>query len=526
VQATPSSSGGCGRLVLIALAIVTGSFALLGVAIAAFYLEENARGDAAWNKTRREIEAKGVSLNRTDYLPKFPPPGQNFGALSIFALEPDPAGKDSSLKAAALKNALDPILSRLRRTAQAQTSSPGPLPFLGKWDQSPRPRLEEIRAGLKEAFRSVHPGASPPEDASATDLLREICPALGELRDENPHRPYCIFPMRFEVHPPADFSFEPISALMGLSRALTYDERVALYEGNGELALDDLAVGRKVMQGLRAEPLMISGLIAVFFEEEQSAVIQQGLADHNWTDAQLQELDRGLGALDMIDAARFWITGELVVYGRPLGDYYEHHRWASDDIFRAWQNRPFDFDYKPPFLTKLSFYLEPRGWLELDRASGDGYWLRDVASLFDSRRQYVDSGRFDALTEAIGQGRSWSFWSLPAIDTKGLMIGEVKDLAMAQVRIDEARIACRLERYRLAHGAFPGSLAALNDPALPHDVMDGNPYHYQRQADGSYLLYSVAWNQIDDHDDHLFQPGQSRIDALDWSWPSGYPKAK
>ena len=72
--------------------------------------------------------------------------------------------------------------------------------------------------------------------------------------------------------------------------------------------------------------------------------------------------------------------------------------------------------------------------------------------------------------------------------------------AIGQATADEATLACALERYRLAHGQLPDRLEALAPDfiaALPHDVITGAAYKYQRTAD-SFLLYSVGWNETED----------------------------
>jgi len=73
--------------------------------------------------------------------------------------------------------------------------------------------------------------------------------------------------------------------------------------------------------------------------------------------------------------------------------------------------------------------------------------------------------------------------------------------AYAQESVDLARVAIALERYRLAHGEHPESLDALAPQFianLPHDIINGQPLHYRRTADGQFVLYSVGWNETDD----------------------------
>ena len=97
--------------------------------------------------------------------------------------------------------------------------------------------------------------------------------------------------------------------------------------------------------------------------------------------------------------------------------------------------------------------------------------------------------------------------------------------ARAQVFLDEARVACALERYRMAHKQLPEELSALA-PAfiskLPHDIIDGQPLRYRREADGGYVLYSVGWNGTDDHGTLVFKKSQHnpQVDSFegDWVW--------
>ena len=73
--------------------------------------------------------------------------------------------------------------------------------------------------------------------------------------------------------------------------------------------------------------------------------------------------------------------------------------------------------------------------------------------------------------------------------------------AAAQTAVNQALLACALVRYRLAGGAFPETLSALVPTfltPLPNDLITGEPYPYRRTADGSFLLYSIGWNETDD----------------------------
>jgi hypothetical protein len=79
--------------------------------------------------------------------------------------------------------------------------------------------------------------------------------------------------------------------------------------------------------------------------------------------------------------------------------------------------------------------------------------------------------------------------------------GAFAKTAFAQTGAQAAVGACALERFRLANRGYPESLEALKPgyiDKLPADIIDGQPLRYKRTGKGSYLLYSIGWNMIDD----------------------------
>jgi hypothetical protein len=94
--------------------------------------------------------------------------------------------------------------------------------------------------------------------------------------------------------------------------------------------------------------------------------------------------------------------------------------------------------------------------------------------------------------------------------------------ATAQTSANQAALACALERYRLANGQFPDSLAQLSPRFItnaPNDVITGQPYKYRRADDGQFILYSVGWNEKDDGG----IPGDSLYDKDKGDWVWSYP---
>ena len=100
--------------------------------------------------------------------------------------------------------------------------------------------------------------------------------------------------------------------------------------------------------------------------------------------------------------------------------------------------------------------------------------------------------------------------------------------AFMQNQVNMLMVACALERYRLAQGQYPDALDALSArfaPALPHDIINGQPLKYRRLENGRFILYSVGWNEKDDGGVVAATKGTTpRQDQLQGDWVFQYPE--
>jgi hypothetical protein len=87
--------------------------------------------------------------------------------------------------------------------------------------------------------------------------------------------------------------------------------------------------------------------------------------------------------------------------------------------------------------------------------------------------------------------------------------------------------AIALKRYQLGRGNLPPTLAALVPdylPVVPLDPVDGQPLRYRLNPDGTFGLYSIGEDGVDDGGDAA-RPGSNSsrrpnfVFARDWVWP-------
>jgi hypothetical protein len=79
--------------------------------------------------------------------------------------------------------------------------------------------------------------------------------------------------------------------------------------------------------------------------------------------------------------------------------------------------------------------------------------------------------------------------------------------------------AVALKRYQLRHGQYPTELSALVPEflaAVPRDPVDGQPLRYHLKADGTFLLYSVGEDGVDNGGD-----AASPVKSDTFGWQKG-----
>jgi hypothetical protein len=243
----------------------------------------------------------------------------------------------------------------------------------------------------------------------------------------------------------------------------------------------------------------------------------------------LLEIEHLLSSINLLSDGQFAMRGEAAFSVAEI-DYYRHSRVNLYGLLQGTGNEGRKRQ-APWWMVQLTPQWTS-GWWDLNKSQVADSILRSIAALDPQKhRAYPEVIRH--LQHQIDQAKlrpqaraPWNIWATLAL---GPLIGTMEKFPAFQAWVDEGRIACALERYRLAHAAYPATLDALF-PAymddLPHDVIDGSPYRYRLQPNGAYLLYSVGWNETDEGGKASYQfnndAHQKVIDYEhgDWVWPT------
>jgi hypothetical protein len=244
------------------------------------------------------------------------------------------------------------------------------------------------------------------------------------------------------------------------------------------------------------------------------------LAQRQWSDAQLAELDSELAKRDFLSDYRVAMRGELMLCEIGDVEYIRHFPEQMPELTEYSGG-----DTSSRILARILWQSIPDGWfyqnelrcarqvleVYLPSADVDRHLVRPEAV------QHADDDVV-ASTEHPTPFNIMERLFLPALGRA------VTKSAQGQESVDLARVAIALERYRLAHGEYPESLEALVPrfmKQIPHDIINGQPLHYRRTSDGQFVLYSVGWNGTDDGGVVSFTKS-GRVDMLngDWVWRS------
>ena len=481
--------------------------------LAVVWTEENWRGKRAWENYRREWEAKGEKFDLQAFIPPPVPDDQNFAMTPFLA----PVTDFNPLP-------LKPGQSPWRDTNAYQRTldfgykeSPSSS---GSWTKTHLTDLTAWAAALDGKKDAPASGESSAERAAAArkvlQQLEAYKPVLSELHTAS-QRPYCHFPILRREDPTKNL-YPHLSVLKKF--ALMYELRASaeLAAGKSNEALEDIKMVLYLAEAEKSEPTLLAYLVRIAILNISLQPIWEGLADHRWSDAQLRELQQRLGKIDLLTEYGTAMRGERAFNNAGV-DY-----WIRQKNFK----NLFNSDDEESSGAGLLF---PNGWVYQNKLAINQMYQQTILPSVDGATHRVNVAEFVKNQADLERDLQTGFvyyklfarLLLPAISKAG------QKFAYTQANVDQAVVACGLERYRLTHGQFPETLDALIPQfadKIPHDLITGEPLKYHRTEDGYFVLYSVGWNGKDDggktvltNDKEKFR----RVDITqgDWVWP--YP---
>jgi hypothetical protein len=328
-----------------------------------------------------------------------------------------------------------------------------------------------------------------------------------------------------------------------LSSAVVAD----MYRADTASAATNLDTFLLLINHLQGEPILISQLVR--YAMIQIAVPPQWefLQSSNVTDAQLAMLQHDWSEVKMVQP----MESALLIERASISQNIQQLRTSNSpsSVFANWGGINFSGNTSGDWLESLKNLRN-----SMKHKAADALWrtswsyddelseLKGIEVLVEATRQIRTNGYFkDALAErdrklaALGLSTPGTNWLRGRLDDViAAYLGSESILSTG--RALERSLACEvsramtmtviaLKRYRLRHQTYPGDLKALVPEFLaevPSDPVDGHPLRYQLNGDGTFLLYSIGSDNIDNGGDPNPAPGSKSVQwqrGRDWVWP-------
>jgi hypothetical protein len=494
--------------------------------IALYYGIEDWRGHRAWTAYRQDYEARVATLDLQSYVPKEVPDSENFGSIPIarqWFTERNNTNffyfKDHWTKARNLTPDVIPG-ERMPKGQRFQRS----FEDLVAWQEAFATPESERKNSAKVIHSNKLDAASRAQAAPAVLAAMTDDDNVFEQMRAATNRPQVRYAIDYDLNNPWGILLPHLAQIKQTCLRLEIRACAELAEGQTDRAMDDLNLSFFLIDSVKPEPFVITFLVRAACLQVALQPVWEGLAEHRWTDAQLQQLQSRLGSCNFPADFQRVFRAERA-FGVLTADIFRERGLGLLADFIDPYQQTFK-DSQGPVLDRTTLNvlgrILPRGWFDYEKL----HYCQEGDRMFSSidveaKRVYPGVLATNAQELPTIAGAFVHHTLLAALITPSARKMMLK-AAAPQTAADEAATACALERYRLANGQFPESLQALVPrfmTNLPNDIFTGEPLKYRRLEDGRFVLYSIGWNEKDDGG----VSGREAFAADEGDWVWEYP---
>lgn len=469
-----------------------GAMALVVLLVAGFYGYQNARSRRAWSAFRADLKQRGESLELAPLMPAPVPDAENFVRSAAFQNWLGARNREARRLYDNLQQfdvANNPYANNLAGIEWTQQR------FTPLSDRAVR-LAQKPRLGARTNRTEVAPMLLTELQAYET-LLRDLAAAvrLPSIQFATNRDAHAVLGLAQEQ----SAAFERAHAVFQL-RACAY---LAAYRSAdaGEDLLTCLQFARLARQLSDARATTRTQILLA----RSLQPLWEGLAEHQWNEAQLAAFQRELGQFNL------------------LADFTNAVRRVVRAHIELWQAIPESGRAPNSVLVSGNAYQD----VSHSQHQPLAWWFDDCILLHQAGQAAL--AKVDVAGERVQVNYTWR-------DLGGVPVGSETEyllqqyawwgsvpgvVAFTQTAVNEAIFACALERYRLAHGVLPqnaGQLVPAFLDRLPRDTVRGIPLIYQRVSDQRFIVRGVGPNGVDD------RQSPTSDDWL-WSCPTNTPAA-
>ena len=321
------------------------------------------------------------------------------------------------------------------------------------------------------------------------------------------------------------------NTVQGMSQHLALRATAAARAGDAAKAHEALQIIAKLSEATLNDPFLIGLLVAASNQAFTTGAVWEACDAQAGSAADFGKLEGALAAADYRRAG-------IQAYRSELAAVIDAVRFMDESGDFSMLAQMSDMGGPPGSLVRSTISrLVPSGFL-------NGTCAVIVEHEFDHMiKPLKDEGwaaaiRSGQVSEVRLQEARRHFYLHPFHIIASLVVPATNSVnlraAYTQCLVDQATIACVLERHRIEKAAYPDSLAGLtlaSGKPLPMDALSGKPMGYRKTDNGKYALWCVGFDGTDDG-------GKRVLDAMkpegtkfgdenyqgDWVWD--FPAAK
>lgn len=473
------------RLTVRATAVIVG----LVLMVSGFYGYQNWRSRHAWKSFQAGVKQRGESLDVAKLLPDPVPDETNFARSAAF----------QKLLATRSKGLAKSLLQRKGLDAIFERYVSQPITF--EWTvQRATPLVEYVTwiGGSPRLARNTNNAIVAPVLLSHWQPHEEILRDLATAARLPHFQISGIRDLSVVIRTPGD----EVTLLTRLQVLYLLRASARIETAQSAAAGEDILTSLELTRLAEELPDAGTAVRVNAMLVRTCQPLWEGMVRHAWSEPQLAAFQMQLARFDLI--RNFTNTAHRVVLAH-LADW------------RAIAENP---DRPREVLDAGGGRMSQSGWSSFPRA----WW-------FDRCIQLYQVGvRAQGLVNPDNESIRWNYdWDamrdLPLSDKaqQALMpspyMGNTPNpnaAPCALTLLNQARLACALERFWLRQGKYPqwaNELVPEYLDRIPHDAVSGRAMSYERTADDRYILRGVGANQINDRT-------KKTSDDWLWTWPT------
>ncbi len=460
-----------------------------------------------------ELKAKGEPMDLAQVIPPLVPPGQNGVPLII--------------------NTLTNLTTKYFNLEIVQTNPPQAMQMIAPG---------KAMIGWQQPMIIGDRGIAEPSATNTWKALgRELTSVKSDLDSFQSLTNHPILDFNLDYSQGNDVKLQHTGWLKISAQWLNVSALYDLHQGNPKSACTHVGAMLAIVKGETDERPTISQLVRITIAAIGATATWEILKNSDVSDDDLTQLQQDWQSLEFTPPLEQSLRFEQTA----MEQEFKQARKSSEKFNELW-----GYFYAPDALKPdISQFGIPRQRSLIFRKWDEIWWrwfwsYQDELRGLQAYQVVIIATRMTETNKTFQWVESFSNANLPQLkqgqgswgDLRNLFAQSAFGLNAARrkaTRIETARnmvvTAIALKRYELRHHRLPAMLDQLTPEllqAVPIDCMDGQPLRYRQNVDGTFLLYSVGENSVDDDGNPSLPKNIQSSNyywqndrALDWVWP-------